>query len=82
MSYPHLPIASNAARLGARRVVHDAATGQLWCVTEVDTRGIPGARAAACLLFDSPMAVRRVWHYPAGWARLGDAELLALSWTV
>ena len=82
MPHRQPPTASNAARLGARRVVSDATTGQLWYVTEVDTRGLPGARAAACLLFDSPMAVRRVWHYPAGWERLGDAELIALSWTV
>lgn len=39
-----------------------------------------GRRAAACLLFDGPAAVRRVWDYPLDWQRLPDAALVRLSW--
>ena len=77
---PLPPPGRNAARVLARRTVVDAATATVWVVTELDARGIPGARAAACLLFDGPATVRRVWAYPPDWERLPDAGLIALSW--
>jgi hypothetical protein len=65
---------------GAWRRVVDAEAGAAWRVAELDTRGVPGARGPACLLFDGDRAVRRVWDYPPDWATLPDAALLALSW--
>lgn len=77
---PPLSSGQNAARVLARRTVIDTDTATAWVVTELDARGIPGARAAACLLFDGPAVVRRVWAYPPDWERLPDAALVALSW--
>jgi hypothetical protein len=54
--------------------------GVLWRVIEVDARHTPGARGDHCLLFSSPSAIRRVWHYPPDWARVPADELDALSW--
>jgi hypothetical protein len=56
-----------ASRVLARRTIADPATGEWWNVAEVDTTGLPGAQAAACLLFDGDIGVRRVWDYPAAW---------------
>lgn len=62
----------------APRTVSDPRRGTIWRVREADTRGVPGARRAACLVFDSPSVVRRLWDYPAAWWTASDAELLAL----
>ena len=70
---------SNQFRVRASRVISDPAGFVVWRVVEVDTAGLPGAPGDACLLFDGPQGVRRVWHYTAGWHALSDAELLALS---
>ena len=51
-----------------------------WSVVEVDVGGVPGARAARCLLFSRDDCIRRVWDYPADWRDLDDAALSALSW--
>jgi hypothetical protein len=71
---------SNRFRVRGSRLVREPETGALWHVVEVDTTGLPGARGAACLLFDGTPGVRRVWNYPADWAALPDAELVRLSW--
>ena len=57
-------------------------TGCPWSVYEVEARDTPGAKRDHCLLFCSEGVVRRVWHYPAEWRSLKDAELDALSWHV
>jgi hypothetical protein len=58
------------------RVVMDG-EGTEWVVHEVETPQ-PWARGARCLIFSSASIVRRVWSYPAGWARLSSRELLQL----
>lgn len=59
------------------RVVVDA-EGSEWHVHEVETPQ-PWARGSRCLIFSSPSIVRRVWRYPAGWARLSSRALLELG---
>lgn len=54
--------------------------GVQWEVTEVAGSGVPAARGERCLIFSSPVAIRRVWTYPDSWVRMSGAELLALSW--
>ena len=71
----------NDWRVRGRRRVADPGTAESWTVSEVDLRGLPGAGDRVCLLFDGPSGARRVWRYPADWARLADAALLALRWT-
>jgi hypothetical protein len=66
------------AAIVAREFIDGA--GVLWRVVEVDASHTPGARGERCLLFSSPSAIRRVWHYPPGWARVPAEELDALSW--
>ena len=51
-----------------------------WSVVEVDAGGVPGARAARCLVFANSRSMRRVWDYPESWRTLDDAALAALSW--
>ena len=75
----HVRSGTNAARVLARRSLVHPDTGAVWWVSEVTTRGLPGARGDSCLLFDGPGPVRRLWRYPAGWERLADAALFALS---
>lgn len=58
------------------RVVMDG-EGTEWVVNEVETPQ-PWARGARCLIFSSASIVRRVWSYPADWARLSSRELLKL----
>jgi hypothetical protein len=53
------------------------ARGNEWLVREVDTPQ-PWARAKRCLIFSSSAVVRRLWDFPAGWARLSSGELLGL----
>lgn len=53
--------------------------GELWSVSERDTRSVPGARAAKCLVFESEAAVRRAWSYPGNWRDMDDSALWRLS---
>lgn len=61
------------------RVFTDA-EGVQWEVTEVPGERVPAARGERCLIFSSPVAIRRVWIYPESWVRMSGAELLDLSW--
>ena len=36
-------------------------------------------KQTASLVFESDVAIRRVWKYPENWRGLGDDELFALS---
>ena len=58
------------------RMVMDA-LGNEWIVREVDTPQA-WAHGDRCLIFSCPAIVRRLWHYPQGWARLSPSDLLAL----
>ncbi|NUQ20957.1 MAG: hypothetical protein HOQ09_08345 [Gemmatimonadaceae bacterium] len=49
-----------------------------WLITEVDARGVPGARADRCLICQSEQVVRRLWVYPTKWHELSDEALVAL----
>ena len=49
-----------------------------WTLREMDARGVPGARAARCLICESTEVVRRLWNYPSDWRKLDDVELAAL----
>ena len=64
------------SREAATRMVMDA-LGNEWIIREVDTPQ-SWAHGARCLIFSSPAIVRRLWHYPVGWARLSPSDLLAL----
>lgn len=55
--------------------------GVQWDVTEVSGRRVPAARGKRCLIFSSPVAIRRVWTYPDTWHRMSGRELLDLSWS-
>jgi hypothetical protein len=61
-----------------RREVVDK-SGALWRVTESVVHDVPGAEAPHCLIFDSAAICRRLWDYPADWARLPDDEVLTLK---
>ncbi len=52
--------------------------GTPWCVHELDTSRVPGARADHCLIYESEDVVRRVWAYPPDWDALADDLLWAL----
>lgn len=67
-------------RADSGRRFRDPDSGQFWTVSEVDGRSIPGARGSRCLVFQSEIAIRRVWSYPVEWRTLSDADLTALSW--
>jgi hypothetical protein len=54
--------------------------GVEWEVLEVDGANVPAARGERCLIFRSPMAVRRVWNYPKTWTGMSASELIDLSW--
>ena len=64
---------------GGRRF-RDPDSGIFWTVSEIDGRTIPGARGPRCLVFQSEIAIRRVWCYPSEWRTFSDADLTALSW--
>jgi hypothetical protein len=68
--------ASSAA--GARHFMDP--DGVAWTVTEVDGATVPGARGAACLVFEAGHVIRRVWNYPDDWRSLPPEALLAVSW--
>ncbi len=55
-------------------------SGVEWEVLEVDGSTVPAARGERCLIFRSPVAVRRVWNYPKTWTAMSASELVNLSW--
>ena len=61
------------------RVLRDGATGRKWRVWVADMRTVPGARAEACLVFDTGDRVRRVWHVPDDWVRMAPDALARLA---
>ncbi|MDQ3949136.1 MAG: hypothetical protein M3282_02220 [Gemmatimonadota bacterium] len=54
--------------------------GVEWEVMEVNGAVVPAARGERCLIFRSPVAVRRVWNYPKTWTAMSASELVNLSW--
>jgi hypothetical protein len=54
------------------------AGGIAWRVVERGAAGVPGARAACCLIFLSEALVRRIWSFPSDWRGLSPVELEAL----
>ena len=54
--------------------------GTEWEVSEVPGRLVPAARGERCLVFASPVAIRRVWSYPESWVSMNADELFNLSW--
>lgn len=63
----------------ARRRDFRTSDGSLWCAHERDTAHMAHARGPRCLVFENENTLRVVWHYPADWATLSDAELETLS---
>jgi hypothetical protein len=61
------------------RVLRDHTTGRKWRVWVADTRRVPGAPGASCLLFDTGDCVRRVWQVPDDWGRMPPEALLRLA---
>ena len=61
------------------RVLRDHTTGRKWRVWVADTRRVPGAPGATCLLFDTGDCVRRVWQVPDDWSRMPPEALLRLA---
>jgi hypothetical protein len=64
---------------GEGRTVFDVELGRAWYVREVDAAGVPGARGPRCLIWHAAGVAHRMWTYPAAWASLSDAELLAIN---
>ena len=54
--------------------------GLTWEVREVEGADVPGARGGACLVFESPVVIRRVWDVPPNWRAMSADELSELSW--
>lgn len=50
-----------------------------WVVREANTRGVPGSKGTASLIFDSREMTRRVWVFPRNWQELDTKELWAVS---
>ena len=51
-----------------------------WTVREVGPSMLADGRIRGYLVFTSPMAMRRVYNFPADWHLLSDVDLLAVSW--
>lgn len=66
--------------IGHQTRVFTDSEGVQWEVTEVAGRNVPAARGEKCLIFSSPVAIRRVWTYPESWLRMSADELFDLSW--
>lgn len=66
-------------RVVARRSYIDA-DGLTWEVREVAGSDVPGARGRSCLVFESPVVIRRVWDYPDDWRQMTPEDLAQLSW--
>jgi hypothetical protein len=56
-------------------------TGERWRVVEDACGRIsdPTARTRRCLVFTTSLFVRRIYEYPADWARLTSEQLIALG---
>ena len=65
------------ANVHAERGLIDA-TGKSWTVRELDTRAVPGARAARCLVLENHEVVRRFWSFRHDWTTIPDRTLLEL----
>jgi hypothetical protein len=65
--------------LSGPRIVRDSRTGDVVSVVERRADGVAGARGPSCLIFSTDAGFTRVWHYPRGWQRLNDDELIALT---
>ncbi len=52
--------------------------GREWRVYERAASDFTPTMGRSSLIFDAEGIVRRLWHYPASWAALSDAELLVL----
>jgi hypothetical protein len=64
----------------AVRVLRETALGGIaWRIWMADTRGVPGARAEHCLIFDTADRVRRVWSVPEDWGQMPAEMLIALA---
>ncbi len=60
-----------------RREIVDQ-SGARWGVMEARVHDVPGAESSHCLIFDSANVCRRLWRYPAEWARLPAEVVLTL----
>jgi hypothetical protein len=58
-----------------RRVFRDES---VWTVREAAAGGVPGSKGSACLIFEAPERIRRVWLFPANWRELDDGHLWEL----
>ena len=54
--------------------------GLTWEVRQVAGADVPGARGGVCLVFESPVVIRRVWDVPPNWRGMSADELSELSW--
>lgn len=64
----------------AVRVLRERTLGGIaWRIWMADTRGVPGARAERCLIFDTGDRVRRVWSVPEDWGQMPAEMLIALA---
>lgn len=70
---------ARCAGLGAPMSIREfEKANERWCVREMDTRTVPGARADRCLICESTDVIRRLWEYPANWEELDDEALWTL----
>ena len=60
---------------------HDA-DGVRWSVREASPSHVAAHAGKTSLIFESAVAVRRVWNYPEDWRGLTPEQLSALSWRV
>ncbi|HET9637134.1 MAG TPA: hypothetical protein VFP26_14490 [Gemmatimonadaceae bacterium] len=63
-------------RSPGRSFTHDDVT---WVVREAEGRGVPGAKGASSLIFDSREVIRRIWVFPRNWDQLNAHELWVVS---
>lgn len=54
--------------------------GVQWTVREIAPATTLAHSGQPSLIFESAMAVRRVWRYPSDWRTLSSEHLSALSW--
>ena len=60
---------------------HDA-DGVRWSVREASPSHVAAHVGRTSLIFESAVAVRRVWNYPEDWRAMSPEQLSALSWRV
>lgn len=71
--------ALNLGTVGGPRVIRDKNTGDAITVVERQAEGVAGARHTRCLIISTDRGFIRLWHYPANWHDMSDAELIALA---